>query len=420
MKPELLALLLKKDFWDKYGNLVEREMFSDHSLLLYDSVVSYHEKYTDDLDREKLWEVIKTENPTLTSANKSLIYQLVDDIKEASDWTEDFARDILNDVWRRHTFAKIAEIGIQGSQGKVTSLDAIQDLLEKSAGGFIQHDNITECDLDIDELLELDANTKSWAFNIPALHEAAGTMYGGLFLQVMARPDAGKTAFIINMVAGPDGWAKQGAQIDWYGNEEPIKRTRWRAMSSYSGMIKERLIENKEAARAAWADVKDNIHMFDIPDGTPVELIHQRTKERKPDIVIVDQLDKLSVTGDVKEFSNEAARLRRLYTKFRAIGKEQETLQVGVCQASADAEGSRIVTYDQAENSKTGKAAECDLFLGLGKEPMRSEDLMYGDVEESTKRYITASKNKLDSGWKGTVTVELIPALARYQNYREE
>ena len=79
------------------------------------------------------------------------------------------------------------------------------------------------------------------------------------------------------------------------------------------------------------------------------------------------------------------------------------------------------MTYDQAENSKTGKAAECDLFVGIGKDPLRNEDLKYSEEEtkESNDRYLTVSKNKLDSGWKGVVNTSLVPSLSRYIGYKD-
>jgi hypothetical protein len=107
-------------------------------------------------------------------------------------------------------------------------------------------------------------------------------------------------------------------------------------------------------------------------------------------------------------FAGETERLRMLYVKFREIAKRSNCLVIGVCQASADAEGKTIVTYDQAENSKTGKAAECDVFLGIGRTPMSG-------LEENYSRWITCSKSKLDSGWKGTGVCKLNPQLSRYE-----
>ena len=421
MKPELISLLLKKPFWTKYNSHISRDMFADHALLIFDSISNYHGLYTDDLDKSKLWELIKSNNPTLTSANKTFVYELIEDIKDASDWTEDFAKDILSDVWKKHIFTKIAELGIKGSQGLIKDVSELRDLIEKSEAGFLLEDDFPECDLDIDDLEEQDKASKWWKFNIPVFQENVGSMYGGLFLQAMGRPDAGKTALLISLIAGPGGWLDQGATVDWYSNEEPIKRTRWRCMSAHSGLTKAKMLQAKDVVRQDWATIKDNLHMFDVPAGMPIEKLAERTKQRKPNILIADQVDKFSVVGNTREFAGEHERIRSLYIKYREIAKANDTLVVGICQASAAAEGHRIVTYDQAENSKTGKGAECDLFIGIGKDPLRNEDLKHAeeDTTESNDRYLTVSKNKLESGWKGVVNSRLVPTLSRYVGYND-
>jgi len=254
-----------------------------------------------------------------------------------------------------------------------------------------------------------DQNAKRWCFNLKSLHDKVGALSPGHFFQFMGRPDAGKTAFIISCVAGPGGWADQGAVVDWYVNEEPVKRTRWRCMSAYSGMTKEQLMKDVTSAKSIWGKIKQNVRTIDIPFGTPVEQIAYRTRDRKPDIVIVDQLDKLGVRPLAGNFAGETERIRLLYIKFREIAKTYNALTVGVCQASAEAEGKRVVTYDMAENSKTGKAAECDLFGAVGRNPL-SDNM----VEEDYHRWITISKSKLDSGWKGSIGCMMEPTLSRY------
>jgi hypothetical protein len=118
-------------------------------------------------------------------------------------------------------------------------MSPLTDILEQHSEGFIPKDLFLECSAGIDELLAIDAHTKTWNFNVPDLGPKLGGMYGGQFLQLMARPDVGKTAFVVSLVCGPGGYADQGAKVDWYVNEEPVKRTRWRCMSSFTGLTKE-------------------------------------------------------------------------------------------------------------------------------------------------------------------------------------
>jgi hypothetical protein len=408
MKPELLALLLNKDFWNKYKNKIIKGMFPAPLDKLYVTIQSFHDKYDESLDKEKLWELIKIDHPTLTERQRIDLFELVDRIKDCKSWTEEFASTVLTAVWKQEVFRQITELGLKGSQGQVSTLDPLKDIVERHATTFIPKDNFVECSMDLDALIEADKHVPCWDFNLPALQDKIGGMGAGHFLQVMARPDCGKTGSLLSFVAGPKGWAEQGAKVDYYGNEEPIRRTRWRMLSSYTGLTKKKLILEKIAAKTLFNNISNNVRTFDIPFGTPIEQVALRTRDRKPDIVIVDQLDKCSVQPIAGNFVNDTERLRMLYIKFREIAKQYNCLVVGVCQASADAEGQRIVTYDMAENSKTGKAAECDVFLGIGRSP-----LTMTMQEEDYTRWLTISKNKLDTSWKGSVTCKLIPELSR-------
>lgn len=406
---ELLALMLRKDFWQKYKTKILKGMFPAPLDKFYTTVSTFHDSYAEDLSKDKLWSILKIDNPTLTEAQRIDLYELTQRIKESPDWTEQFAEKVLTHVWKKEVARQIIEQGVKLDQNTLTTLDGLKDLVEKHGDNFIPKSNFKECTANIDDLLELEKYTKTWNFNLEPLQRKIGGMSAAQFLQIMARPDCGKTGKIVSLVAGPEGWAVQGAKIDWYVNEEPVKRTRWRCMSALTGLTKEHLIKNREAAKVLWDSISQNVRTFDIPFGTPIEQIALRTRDRKPDIVIVDQLDKCSVTPMAGNFVNETERIRLLYIKFRAMLIAYEALGVGVCQASADAEGKTIVTYDMAENSKTGKGAECDVFMGIGRRPLSPESM-----EEDYMRYITISKNKLDSGWKGTITCKLQPQISRF------
>ena len=410
MRPELLALLLRKDFWRKYKFKVVPEMFAKPVNILYKTISQFHDQNEeDDLDKVKLWEMIKIDHPVLTDAVRLDLYELTESIKDCNEWSEEFAEKVLTSVWKQEIFRQIAEVGVLGSQGKINNLEGLKDIVDRHSDGFIPKDNFVENTMDLEDLIADDDNLQKWDFGLEPLQDRLGGMSAGQFLQIMARPDAGKTAFLISAVCGPGGYASQGAKVDWYGNEEPIKRTRWRCISSHTGMTKGELEQNVSAANELWATIKQNVRTFDIPFGTPVEQIAVRTRDRRPDIVIVDQIDKLGVQPMAGNFVNETERLRILYVKFREIAKKYDCLVIGVCQASAEAEGKRIVTYDMAENSKTGKAAECDVFIGVGKSGLSDQHL----TEDNT-RYITVSKNKLDSGWKGTMSCLIQPRISRY------
>jgi hypothetical protein len=59
------------------------------------------------------------------------------------------------------------------------------------------------------------------------------------------------------------------------------------------------------------------------------------------------------------------------------------------------------------EGSKTGKAAEADVIIGIGKAAGG------GDDEQNTERCLYISKNKL-SGFHGAIYCKIEPEVSRY------
>jgi hypothetical protein len=79
---------------------------------------------------------------------------------------------------------------------------------------------------------------------------------------------------------------------------------------------------------------------------------------------------------------------------------------IAISQASADAHGKTRISFDMMENSKTGKAAEADLIIGIGK---------HGSLDSlDTTRVMCISKNKI-SGYHGEITCNIEPQLSRYR-----
>ena len=78
-------------------------------------------------------------------------------------------------------------------------------------------------------------------------------------------------------------------------------------------------------------------------------------------------------------------------------------------QLSAEAEGRSQLNQSMMEGSRTGKAAEADLMILIGKSPS-----VEGQEEDSPLRHINIVKNKLN-GWHGMVNVDLNYLTARYE-----
>ena len=379
-----------------------RSMFPSELADLYDTIVDGHDKYDRNLTVVEVRELFRVNNPTATRAKRELLAEILDDISAYAPIGEDVAQDVLTKMWQQEVGRRIADMGLDMMQGNPEKIHEIKELIERSEDGFVPEDeDDAPISTDLDELLEYDSLANCWEFNIPSLSRAVRGGRAGEFMIAFARPEVGKTAFYVSLAVAPNGFCAQGADVHIITNEEPAKRTMIRAMSAYTGFSKEQLYMHREQAKQKFTEIQANIIMRDKVDAS-VEWLNKYCERHKPDIVIIDQLDKLDVMGT---FARTDEKLRQIYLKFREVCKRHDVFGIGISQASADAENRTNVTYAMMENSKTGKAAEADLIIGIGKQDITDHN--------DTRRYLTISKNKL-TGFHGNIVCNLETDTSRY------
>ncbi len=376
-------------------------MFPSELADLYDTIVHGHEKYERDLTEAELRELFRVHNPTATRAKRELIAEIIEDLKAYPPLGSDVATDVLTKMWQQEIGRRIADLGLAMMEGDAEKIHEIKELVDKSEEGFLPDDEIVPVTTDLDELLALRENADRWEFNIPSLSKVVRGGRGGEFMIAFARPEAGKTGFYISLATAPNGFCAQGADVHIVTNEEPAERTMMRAMSAYTGYTEDQLYTHRPQAKGKFIEIAPNLRMLDNVDAS-IEWLNKYCERHKPDVLIIDQLDKVNVGGT---FARTDEKLRQIYLKFREVCKRHNVFGIGISQASADAEGRTHVTYAMMENSKTGKAAEADLIIGIGK----------SDVADSsdTRRYLTISKNKL-TGFHGNIPVNLESTTSRY------
>lgn len=378
-----------------------RTMFPSELADLYDTIVDGHDKYDRNLTVGEVRELYRVNNPTATRAKRELLAEILDDISAYAPMGEDVAQDVLTKLWQQEVGRRIADMGLAMMEGTPEKIHEIKELIEKSENGFVPDDDIEPITTSVEELLEYEANENCWEFNIPTLAKAVRGGKGGEFMIGFARPEIGKTAFYVSLAMAPNGFCAQGANVHIITNEEPAKRTMLRAVMAYTGYSKEQIYMNRSHASEKFTEIAPNITMLDNVDAS-IEWLNKYCANKKPDILIIDQLDKLNVSGT---FARTDEKLREIYLKFREICKRHDVFGIGISQASADAENKTNVTYAMMENSKTGKAAEADLIIGIGKSDITDNN--------DSRRYLTISKNKL-TGFHGNIVCNLETATSRY------
>lgn len=403
MEIELIKTLLNHEAYQSTQAKLRQSIFSEDGADLYVLLKDAHEKYDADLKPEDLYSIWLSKNPVATTSEINEFRDNIDDLKRAEAITSEVATDVIESLWRREIGRDIANIGINMSEGDTSALLKLQSLIEKISGSYMPDEFGEPTTDNIYELLAETSDDNRWKFNIETLARHVYGIGPAEFGIVFARPETGKSAFLISIIAGPGGFCQQGAKVLYLGNEERTTRTKLRAIQACSGMTREQITENPDLAMSKYQAIKDRLIMKDVQEWD-LDTINAYCEKIKPDAVFIDQADKVTISG---QYNSSHERLRELYRSLRELAKRHDCALVGVSQASAEAEGKTRVDFSMLEGSKTGKAAEADLIIGIGK--ASSGD----DNEPDNRRFINVSKNKL-SGFHGYVIAMIEPEVSRY------
>ena len=402
IEKQMIRLMLNKKFYTKYKGTISSTIFSGDISSLYSTIQKAHSKYEEDIKVDELYSLhTAIFNPALTRAAKEKFSELVEDIKEVVEPSQEIAKDIMRILSDRDLAQRIAIEATEIFNGKEGNFNEISTMIDKHKTSTSEDKNPAVTN-DVSEVIDLLDVTTKWKFNIPVLKENVGGIGGGNLMIAFARPETGKTAFWVSLCTAPEGFCSQGAKVHAFINEEPAIRTQIRAISAYTGMTRDEILFDRVQAQRIWSEIKDNISMFDTVDWS-MDDIDAHCEKHKPDIVVIDQLDKVNVSGT---YARTDEKLRQIYTSVREIAKRRDCAVIAISQASADAHNRNSISFDQMENSKTGKAAEADLIIGIGRNA--NTDL------ENNIRTLCISKNKIN-GYHGEPVCTIRRGISRYE-----
>jgi archaellum biogenesis ATPase FlaH len=405
MELQILRGLLSREFYIENKSSLSPKLFEEELKEVFQSISEGHEKYEHDLKINDVHAIWLKNNPVATRSEKDIISDLLQGIEREEPLSNGVASDYLKELWKRHVGHKIANMGIELTEGVPDAMSRLTSLLENVREGVMPSDFGDATTKDIEELLRMTSDDARWKFNI---HTLARHVYGigpAEFGTIFALPETGKSAFAISIVCGPGGFCEQGAKVLYLGNEEETKRTMLRAMQAWGGMTREEIVADPRSAKNKFTAIEDRLEMKDIQEWD-LQKIESYIEHMNADVVVIDQGDKVHINGT---FSASHERLRELYRSLRELAKRQQCAVITVSQASNDARGRTRLSGFDMEGSKIGKMAELDLCIGIGKHEAGDVD----DTDPDNTRYLTVSKNKL-SGWHGTVICNLQPAISRY------
>lgn len=406
MELSLIRSLMDKSFYDDHrGAKCPDRLFSKDVRKIKHTIDKAMDVYGRTVTPDEVEALFMSNNPTLTTAQKQAYASLFANVKRENTMGNDIAQEVLSKLFRQVIGEDVANIGFDMVNGDANTLESLRNLLENYGDDFIPNLNIEWDDITIETLMAKAELEAKWTFNVPSVARKVEGVSGGQLIEVGARPNTGKTSFHASLIAAPGGFAHQGAKCIILCNEEPTHRVGARYLTAAAGMTAREVRDNMSKAQSLYAPVMNNIKIKDA-GGRDMAWVESVCKSYKPDILVLDMGDKFGVSGS---YAREDQALAACAIYARQIAKTYDCAVFYMSQLSAEAEGRAQLNQSMMQGSRTGKAAEADLMILIGKSPS-----VEGQEEDSPLRHINIVKNKLN-GWHGMVNCELNYQTARYE-----
>ena len=403
MDKALLKTLLSSEFYQANKTKMRQSLFTGNNAEVYKTIAQAQDKYDQDISTNDILALWATNNPVATVSEKEDFADTLVEVREQTPLTPEIARDVIADLWRKETGRDVTNLGIQMSEGHVDAMAKLKTLIERTSEDYLPDDFGDPTTDDLHELLAQASDESRWKFNINQLSRQVYGVGPSEFMIIFARPETGKSALAVSLCAAPDGFCQQGAKVLYIGNEEATRRTKLRAIQSFTGMTTFEIQANPDIASSRYLAIRDRLIMKDAQEWD-MNMLDGYVARIKPDILVIDQLDKVNISG---QFGGTHEKLREIYRQARELAKRHECAIIAVSQASAEAEGRVRLDFSMMGNSRTGKAAEADLICGVGKSSGEDDD------GPDPTRFLQISKNKL-SGWHGQIICNLQADITRY------
>jgi replicative DNA helicase len=390
---QILGFCLKADFFGRVKNIIDRTMFEREMRDIFDTLSYSHTKYGKDLTLPELVGLFNDRNPAMPESSRRGVLEVIDTLEPGNPDNDELHLDIVNNFWLRDRARQIGEKAIEIFTGESEEFGELRRLIEVVEDGRISDKTTySKVELDLDELLDEEAGDPDFPFDFSHIAEEIPGLNRGNLGILFARPEVGKTTFCCFLAAS---YIKQGFKVTYWANEEPAPKIKLRIIQSYFAMTKDEMKYDRVALLQQYRDEIEPLLTIMDSVGTSVEEVDEYAKLNSPDVMFCDQLDKFRISGD---YNRGDERLKETYVVAREIAKRNKLLLWAVSQASYEAHDRQWIDYSMLDNSRTGKAGEADIIIGVGKT---------GSSEvENTVRHICISKNKIN-GWHGMINTQI-------------
>jgi hypothetical protein len=363
------------------------QLFPDKHHLTYDEVRAYLSKKNPSRDITYLTDVLKS--------------------AEQQNIGPEITQNLIEGLIEFQFAAKAAAISapIISNQQRGSWHDGMMTILgeyEELVTGLVKPDTLNDCDMSFEEAISFRAQDSGIKWPLRILNKCIGGVEPSLGL-VIARPDTGKTSFILNCLAYFAAQIKgTDRQLLYCGNEEGIIGLKARCGVSLLGCQTEWAEQNpKPFGQEVSKRGGDSIRFHGgVKSTRDVETL---VKRYSPLVTVADQIGKFRLPGKPIE---GPAGLAEIYAWFRDLSQRHNTMVIGVAQADYKGANTQWLTMEHINASKTDVPGELDWGVGIG--------FLFEQGMENV-RFINIFKNKNKYGRKGRDQVTFNPDKCRYK-----
>lgn len=377
----LVRLLLKYEMFSTYYSFLNLEFFKANYLLIYKLLLVIKEMFsteTRDFSIDELEVFFFTSYPALKEKEIEEYEELFLHMREV-EVSDEMGKELLETHRKQYIATAIGFVALDVAEGK-KDFDSL--LFEIDKANQINEEVVVETPFVSDDLEVLLADTikgKGLQWRLKTLRKMFGSLRQGDFGFLFARPEVGKTTMLASEVS--NFIPQMDKPIIWFSNEESGSKIMLRLYQAYFGKTIVEIMGNVIYYKQRFQqETQGKIKIYD--NGS----IHKNTiekvcKEYQPGLVIFDSIDKLKGWKD----DRDDLVYKEIYQWSREMAKTYCPV-IGVCHASAGAEGKKFLEMDDVAYAKTAKQGEADWILGIGATH---------NVGEEYVRFLHAPKNKL-------------------------
>ncbi len=220
-----------------------------------------------------------------------------------------------------------------------------------------------------------------------------GTLTGGTFGVVAARPNSGKTSFLASEITYIAQQLVPNAAILWLNNENKGDRIGPRLYAALCNATRNELSVHRDRAKKEYQErIGSRIQIIDI-QGWNYKQIERVVKTMKPEIVLIDMLDNVRGPKGSSEDTTDM-KYERLYQWALELSCSQNCAVIATSQMNVDGENQAFPDMTVLKGSR-----------GSAKQGAASWVLMIGRENDKYKsRFLSAPKSKFgDDSMKSEV-----------------